>query len=106
MKLNHGIKVAPGHLHDGRWLPTPYSASNTAPWPKFSPALVERLRVKQQGICGICGSCIEGEVEVDHIAPRSRGGSDLEFNLQLACKACNRLTGNRRARLTLRNLRI
>lgn len=29
------------------------------------------------------------EFEVEHIAPRSRGGSDDETNYALACRACN-----------------
>jgi hypothetical protein len=28
-------------------------------------------------------------LEIDHIMPRARGGSDAEDNLWLACRACN-----------------
>ncbi|MHB1287561.1 MAG: HNH endonuclease [Leptospirales bacterium] len=36
-------------------------------------------------------------LEIDHIHPKSRGGSDRVANLTLACPACNRTKGNRDA---------
>ena len=33
--------------------------------------------------------------EVDHVVPRSRGGSDHLENLQLLCAHCNRIKGDR-----------
>jgi 5-methylcytosine-specific restriction endonuclease McrA len=36
-------------------------------------------------------------LEVEHITPRSRGGSDRVSNLTLACHACNQAKGNRTA---------
>ena len=35
--------------------------------------------------------------EIDHILPRSRGGSDRPANLALSCHACNQAKGNRTA---------
>ena len=35
--------------------------------------------------------------EIDHILPRSRGGSDRPSNLALSCHACNQAKGNRTA---------
>ena len=32
-------------------------------------------------------------MEIDHVTPLSRGGTDDFSNLQLLCKACNRLKG-------------
>jgi len=32
-------------------------------------------------------------LEIDHIIPRARGGSDAEDNLWLACRACNLFKG-------------
>ena len=34
-------------------------------------------------------------MEVDHILPRSRGGTDHVENLQLLCAHCNRSKGNK-----------
>lgn len=41
-----------------------------------------------------CCACRDGDVEpadchADHIIPRSRGGADIEINLQLLCGPCN-----------------
>ena len=33
--------------------------------------------------------------EVDHVVPRSRGGTDHKSNLQLLCSPCNRIGGDR-----------
>lgn len=41
--------------------------------------------------CATCGIEVEpSEAEIDHIQPRSAGGSDLIENLQWLCIACNR----------------
>ena len=42
--------------------------------------------------CQICHKA-GGELEVDHILPVCRGGSDLVENLQTLCKRCNRGKG-------------
>lgn len=46
-----------------------------------------------------CAYCRRGETafELDHICPRSRGGSNRVSNLALACHACNTSKGNRTA---------
>src|SRR5690606_548578 len=47
--------------------------------------------------CTYC--CARGvPLEVDHIQPRSRGGSDRVSNLTLACRFCNQAKGNRDVR--------
>ena len=51
------------------------------------------LAVYQQsnGVCVACGK--SDELEVDHIIPLSRGGSNDLSNLQLLCSTCNRSKG-------------
>lgn len=46
-----------------------------------------------------CAYCHRGETvfELDHILPRSRGGSDRASNFALSCHACNVAKGNRTA---------
>ena len=39
----------------------------------------------------------DGPFEIDHIRPRSRGGSNRISNLALACHVCNRTKGNQTA---------
>ncbi len=50
----------------------------------------------QEGICNGCRVAFPfRNFTVDHIIPRSRGGTDHPDNLQLLCAACNSLKGNR-----------
>lgn len=46
-----------------------------------------------------CAYCGNGSLplQVEHIVPKSRGGSDKVSNLTLACDSCNQLKGNRTA---------
>jgi 5-methylcytosine-specific restriction endonuclease McrA len=43
----------------------------------------------------ICAYCCDDANEVDHIVPRSKGGSDDPSNLVCACKHCNAAKGAR-----------
>lgn len=46
--------------------------------------------------CRFCGKrAPETELEVDHVVPRSKGGSDDTSNLVTACRDCNRGKGDR-----------
>ncbi|ANB02353.1 RNA-guided endonuclease IscB [Ectothiorhodospira sp. BSL-9] len=53
----------------------------------------EYLLEKWQRRCAYCGAR-DLPLEVDHINPRSRGGSDRVSNLTLACHDCNQAKGN------------
>lgn len=45
--------------------------------------------------CGICGKPATKKMTVDHIIPKSKGGSNKPYNLQPAHKLCNREKGNK-----------
>ncbi|WP_415791895.1 RNA-guided endonuclease IscB, partial [Deinococcus saxicola] len=47
---------------------------------------------KWDGLCAYCGK--EGR-EVEHLTPRSRGGTNRISNLVLSCQACNEAKGSR-----------
>ena len=51
---------------------------------------------EQEGICIGCDTHFPFRVmDVDHILPKSRGGTDHPDNLQLLCSGCNRSKGNK-----------
>jgi ATP adenylyltransferase len=48
-----------------------------------------------KGKCALCGvHSSERRIEVDHIIPRSRGGTSDISNLQALCDECNRGKSN------------
>jgi hypothetical protein len=56
-----------------------------------------RVREAADDRCGYCLSpqrLVMGKLEVEHIIPRSLGGSDEELNLWLSCGLCNRYKGS------------
>lgn len=56
----------------------------------------ERIRTEAQDRCGYCQShqkYVLGPLEIDHIHPQARGGTDDEENLWLACRMCNAYKG-------------
>ena len=55
-----------------------------------------RLYGEQEGVCAGCETHFPFRVmEVDHVLPKSRGGTDHYSNLQLLCSGCNRSKGGR-----------
>ena len=55
-----------------------------------------RLYGDQEGVCVGCETHFPFRVmDVDHILPRSKGGTDHSDNLQLLCSGCNRSKGGR-----------
>ena len=63
---------------------------------KISKALRDRVRLDAQNRCGYCRSqqrYVLGLLEIEHIIPTARGGSDRQDNLWLACRLCNNFKG-------------
>lgn len=56
----------------------------------------EYLLEKFNRKCAYCGKA-ETALEVEHITPKSRGGSNRVTNLTLACRSCNQRKGNQTA---------
>ncbi len=64
--------------------------------PKATASKTVRLRwevVKRDGaFCKACGST--DDLTLDHIRPRSKGGTDALANLQILCQPCNNAKGD------------
>jgi len=61
--------------------------------PRSIPEAVRaRVRSEADGRCGYCRArqdYLPWTLEIDHIVPLAKGGSDDESNLWLACHSCN-----------------
>lgn len=58
----------------------------------ISAALRARVRAQAGNRCGYClarQEYVSWVLEIDHIVPKSKGGTDDEENLWLACHSCN-----------------
>ena len=62
----------------------------------ISEAVRARLREQARERCGYCLSVqqyVLGPLEIDHLIPQARGGTETEENLWLACRMCNGFKG-------------
>jgi 5-methylcytosine-specific restriction endonuclease McrA len=50
---------------------------------------VERIYVKQEGLCFYCGVLLGNSFHRDHKVPLSRGGTNYPRNIALTCGQCN-----------------
>lgn len=58
----------------------------------LSPQIKAAVRARAQGCCEYCRcpeSCAAQSHSVEHILPRSRGGTDSLDNLAFSCQGCN-----------------
>jgi hypothetical protein len=59
---------------------------------RISEAVRARIRAQAGNRCGYCLSrqdYVPWPLEIEHIIPKAKGGTDDEENLWLACRACN-----------------
>ncbi len=62
----------------------------------ISETLKAKIRTQADNRCGYCLSLqmyVLGLLEIEHIIPKAKGGSDDEDNLWLACRLCNNYKG-------------
>lgn len=62
----------------------------------MSPSISEEIRARvRQEASDRCGYCLSsqkyvlGLLEIEHLTPKAKGGTDDENNLWLACRLCN-----------------
>ncbi len=67
--------------------------------PEYIPVdVVRRVHAAAKNRCGYCLSpqhLVLARLEIEHIVPLSRGGTNEEPNLWLSCPLCNRYKGDR-----------
>lgn len=56
----------------------------------YTDADVARIYDEQRGLCYYCRCELNGDFQIDHMTPLSRGGSNWPSNLCCACARCNR----------------
>ena len=64
----------------------------------ISDKLRDKIRRLANNRCGYCLSqqqYLPYKLEIEHLVPKSRGGSDDESNLWLACRSCNVYKSNK-----------
>lgn len=55
----------------------------------------KNILLRDRNTCQYCGTVLSsGELTLDHVVPRSRGGSSTWENLVACCHPCNRKKGN------------
>lgn len=64
---------------------------------RISGKVRQNVLMRDNYTCQICGATVKdgAKLEIDHIIPKSKGGSDNENNLQVLCRQCNREKHNR-----------
>ncbi len=106
-KADEGALFKGGKLPDIHHLRNPPKRTDSGA-PQRSKNIKYLLYKRQEGRCaGNCGDDDKGRtldldlLEVDHIMSRSKGGADIDDNLQLLCPTCNRRKGSRTMRYLL-----
>jgi len=65
-------------------------------WLRRAVAIIRRVREAARHRCGYCLSpqrLVMARLEVEHVIPKARGGTDDDSNLWLSCPLCNRHEG-------------
>lgn len=90
------IKIFVEDIEPGSIIPSSYSKNKIKNnRSSLSPKLRAKILKRDRNTCMSCGArAPDVELEVDHIIPVSRGGSDDPSNLRTTCKECNRGKGN------------
>ena len=56
---------------------------------RLTQLMKKKIAARDRWTCRRCKKTVDHTYEIDHIHPRSRGGSDAPANLRLLCRACH-----------------
>ncbi len=59
----------------------------------ITPQLIQEKLEYYNYCCMYCGEPLNGEYDIEHIIPLSRGGTNSPENIGVACRHCNRSKG-------------
>ena len=60
----------------------------------LTPGIIPKLLESQKWTCVVCSKDLRLGYHVDHIVPVSKGGQNVDDNVQLLCPKCNLSKGN------------
>jgi 5-methylcytosine-specific restriction endonuclease McrA len=69
------------------WKPAPKKPTDAFYTSDYWRKARDRIKYRDGGICAKCGK--PDSWRVDHIRPRTEGGSDSDWNLRLLCDGCD-----------------
>ena len=87
---------APHYKEVASEIPAPPGWNDSGTTPGSAPEALRKEILERDGRCIECGS--SEDLTLDHIVPRSLGGSHEEENLQTLCRRCNSAKNNRIAK--------
>lgn len=93
----NGVKYETGWVYLG---PTPPGKIKRAKYGKgkVSPLRRQNIYARDGNRCVNCGAT--ELLTLDHIVPRSKGGTNRSENLQTMCRDCNQAKANRQGEIT------
>jgi len=62
------------------------------------PFRPKNVLIRDNWTCQYCGSTDRGNLTIDHLVPKSRGGQNIFENCVASCKGCNNRKGDRTPR--------
>jgi 5-methylcytosine-specific restriction endonuclease McrA len=67
--------------------------------PEMRRGKIKRLLVRDGGHCWLCGGWLGDDITLDHVVPKTKGGTNQDANLRLAHERCNKERGDGDAEL-------
>lgn len=98
--VRDGTSRCPKHPRENKYATRRDGSRHERGYGKVWDRLRKAVLLRDKGLCQPClaRDDVTSGNEVDHIIPKSQGGTDEETNLQVICKACHQVKTQREAR--------